>query len=102
MSSKLPMLTLNGLVMNVFDTAEKLDQATGEVKFPAASRVQIQAETPLENGQTKLALQTLKVQNPDAYRKLQGKFIRVPVGAMADGRNVIFFALKSAEPVATS
>lgn len=87
------MLTLNGTVMNVFDTPPSVDKKTGEVR-PASSRVQIQAENTLQNGQNRLELVTLRVDTPDAFRALLGRPVRVPVGAFVVGTNVQFYALK--------
>lgn len=90
------MLTLNGVVLNVFDTPATTDRKTGEIR-PAASRVQIQAENMLENGQKRVELVTLKVSDASPYRKLAGRSVRVPVGAMVNGGTVMFYALKGAE-----
>lgn len=90
------MLTLNGVVLNVFDTAASTDKKTGEIR-PAATRVQIQAENMLENGQKRVELVTLKVTDGEPYRKLSGRTVRVPVGAMANGGTVMFYALKGQE-----
>jgi hypothetical protein len=86
------MLTLNGLVLNVFDTPEKVDKKTGET-YAAATRVQVQAENILENGQKRIELVTLKVQKGEAYKALIGKPVRVPVGAFASGGAVVYYAL---------
>ena len=43
------MLTLNGIVQNVFRMEASTDKKTGEVR-PAADRVQIMAENTLQNG----------------------------------------------------
>lgn len=86
------MLTLNGLVLNVFDTPEKVDKKTAEV-YPASTRVQIQAENTLQNGQKRVELVTLKVQAGDAYHKLVGRPVRVPVGVFVSGGTAIFYAL---------
>ena len=87
------MLTLNGTVLNVFDTAASTDKKTGEVR-PAATRAQMQAENTLENGQKRFEMVTLKVADGDVYRKLQGQPVRVPVGAFASGGAIVFYALK--------
>lgn len=87
------MLTLNGIVLNVFDTPESTDRKTGEIR-PAATRVQIQAENILPNGQKRVELVTLKVDKGEAYKKLLGQPVRVPVGAFASGSSVLFYALK--------
>jgi hypothetical protein len=93
------MLTLNGTVQNVFTKPESTDGKTGEVR-PASDHVQILAENVLESGEKRLEMVTLKVRSGDAYRKLQGLFVRVPVGAFARGNEIVYYALKNeTEPV---
>lgn len=87
------MLTLNGQVMNVFNTPESKDPKTGEIR-PPADRVQIHAENTLENGEKRFELVTLKVASGDFYRKIVGKHVRVPVGAFVSGKSIIYYALK--------
>ena len=91
------MLTLNGIVANVFDMPESTDKKTGEIR-PAATRVQIHAENTLQNGQKRIELVTLKVDKGEAYRKLVGKPVRVPVGVFASGGVTMFYALKIDQP----
>ena len=86
------MLTLNGVVQNVFDTPESTDRKTGEVR-PAATRIQIMAENVLQNGQKRMDLVTLKVKDGKPYAALVGKPVRVPVGAFVSGAAVQFYAL---------
>lgn len=93
------MLLLNGTVANVFDTPASTDKKTGEIR-PASTRVQIQAENTLENGQKRIELVTLKVDQAEPYRKLVGKVVRVPVGAFAANGGVMFYALKGQQPAA--
>jgi hypothetical protein len=88
------MLTLNGIVQNVFRKAESKDRETGEIR-PASDQVQILAENVLENGEKRLEMVTLKVQSGDAYRKLVGRFVRVPVGAFIANGSLLFYALKT-------
>ena len=87
------MLTLNGTVLNVFDTPASTDKKTGEIR-PASSRVQIQAENTLENGQKRFDMVTLKVQDSEVYKKLTGKPVRVPVGAFVANGAILYYALK--------
>ena len=86
------MLTLNGMVLNVFDTPASTDKKTGEVR-PASTRVQIQAENTLENGQKRFDMVTLKVQDGETYKKLVGKPVRVPVGAFIANGAIMYYAL---------
>jgi hypothetical protein len=90
------MLTLNGTVMNVFDSPESTDKKTGEIR-PAATRVQLHAENTLPNGQKRLELVTLKVLKGEAYRQLIGRLVRVPVGAFVSGSTIQYYALKTDE-----
>ena len=87
------MLTLNGTVLNIFDTSEKTDKKTGEI-YPASTRVQIQAENCLENGQKRVELVTLKVFDATPYQTLIGHPVRVPVGAFAQNGSIVYYALK--------
>lgn len=87
------MLTLNGIVLNVFDTPESTDRKTGDIR-PAATRVQVQAENTLENGQKRFDMVTLKVSNGEAYKKLVGKAVQVPVGAFVANGAILYYALK--------
>ena len=88
----MPMLTLNGVVQNVLDVPARTDKKTGEI-FPAKSQVQIMAENVLQNGQKRLDLVTLTTEYPDAFRKLLGRPVSIPVGVFATGQ-ISFYALK--------
>lgn len=86
------MLTLNGMVLNVFDSPASTDRKTGEVR-PASTRVQVQAENTLENGQKRFDMVTLKVKDGEVYKKLVGKPVRVPVGAFVANGSILYYAL---------
>jgi hypothetical protein len=88
------MLTLNGTVQNVFAKPETKDRETGEVR-PATVNAQILAENILENGERRLEMVTLKVHAGEAFRKLIGKAVRVPVGAFVAGGEIRYYALKN-------
>jgi hypothetical protein len=90
------MLTLNGLVQNVFSKPESKNKETGEIR-PATENVQILAENFLPSGEKRLEMVTLKVPAGDVYRKLIGKMVRIPVGAFVTGTTILYYALK-AEP----
>lgn len=89
------MLTLNGTVANVLDVPARTDKKSGEV-FAAKSQVQIMAENTLQNGQKRFELVTLTTEHPEAFRKLVGHPVSVPVGVFAAG-SVTFYALKGQE-----
>jgi hypothetical protein len=88
------MLTLNGTVQNVFTKPQSTDKETGEVR-PATEQAQILAENFLESGEKRLEMVTLKVFAGDAYRKLVGKFVRIPVGAFVAQGQIKYYALKN-------
>ena len=54
------MLTLNGLVQNVYTQPASTDRETGEVR-PESLRAQILCENIMESGEKKLEMVTLKV-----------------------------------------
>jgi len=88
------MLTLNGVVQNVFAKAASTDKATGEIR-PASTHAQILAENILESGEKRLEMVTLKVHAADAFRKLVGQHVRVPVGAFVSGSSIQYYSLKN-------
>lgn len=88
------MLTLNGIVQNVFTKPESKDKATGEIR-PATDNAQILAENFLESGEKRLEMVTLKVHAGESFRKLVGKHVRVPVGAFVAGGEIRYYALKN-------
>lgn len=90
------MLTLNGIVLNVYDMPSRTDKKTGEV-IPATTRIQLQAENTLQNGQKRIEMHDLKVTNGDPFRKLLNRPVRVPVGAFPVGNSVQFYALNGGD-----
>lgn len=90
------MLTLNGTVQNVFRKVAGVNKSTGEI-IPASDHVQIMAENTLQSGEVRMELVTLKVEHADAYKRLLGRSVRVPVGAFVSGTAVQFYALKGQE-----
>lgn len=86
------MLTLNGIVLNVYDTPQSTDKKTGEIR-PPVTRVQIQAENTMENGQKRIEMISLKVTNGEPFRKLLSRPVRIPVGIFASGGQLIYYAL---------
>ena len=92
------MLTLNGVVQNVYTQPESKDRESGEIR-PASLRAQILCENTTQDGEKRLEMVTLKV-HTDAFRKLVGQKVRVPVGAFAANGAIMFYALKNeAQPI---
>ncbi len=88
------MLTLNGIVQNVFSKPPSTDKATGEIR-PATTHAQILAENFLESGEKRLEMVTLKVHAAESFRKLIGQSVRVPVGAFVSGSSIQYYSLKN-------
>jgi hypothetical protein len=88
------MLTLNGIVQNVFDKPESKDKETGEIR-PATTNAQILAENILESGEKRLEMVTLKVHAGEAFRKLIGQAVRVPVGSFVAAGKIQYYSLKN-------
>lgn len=91
------MLLLNGQIINVFDTPETTDRKSGEIR-ESKFRIQIMAENELQNGQKRVDLVNLTVDDPKLYKSLQGQNVRVPVGVFVSGTAVQFYALKGCKP----
>lgn len=93
------MLTLNGIIQNVYSKPSSTNKETGELR-PATDHAQILAENILENGEKRLEMVTLKLHSPEAFRKLVGQRVSVPVGAFPSGSNIQYYSLKT-EPTPT-
>lgn len=89
------MLTLTGQVVNVFVTPQGTNKDTGEI-YGGLHRVQIMAENVLKNGSKRVELIDLTVDDPAPFQRLQGRQVRVPVGAFASGGSIRYFHLKAA------
>ena len=96
------MLTLQGQVVNVFQTPEGVNKETGET-YGGLWKVQVMAENILKNGQKRTELVDLTVDDPAPFQKAQGRSVSVPVGAFVAGNSIRFFHLRrAAEPLAVS
>ena len=93
------MLTLNGKILNAFDTPERVDKKSGEIR-EAKYRIQIIAQVPVKDfpGQIKLDIVNLSVDDHTLYAKLVGQTVRVAVGAFVNEKVIQFYALKGAVP----
>jgi len=92
------MFTVMGKVVHVFDQPGRVDKETGE-KLPDSVRLQMMGQMPVPNGETRLDLITVKVEDKNTYEKLKGKDIRLPVGAFAPSKGqIIYFVPKGSAP----
>lgn len=88
----MPSLLLKGTVANVLHVPARTDKNTGEI-YPAKDQVQIMSENVLQNGEKRLELVTLSTDHPDAYKKLLGRPVSIPVGVIG---SVQLYAIKGA------
>lgn len=91
------MLLLVGQVMNVFESPKGTNKETGEA-FGGQPRVQIMAENELQNGEKRLDLVNLTVEDEKLYKGLTGQRVAVPVGAYISKGIVAFYVLKGVKP----
>ena len=96
----LPMLTLNGLLMNTFMGNAYTDKETGEIT-PASLKAQMLCDVPQKSGGIKKELVTMSVKSESdrqLYETLTGQYIRVGVGVIPQGRNLNFWILPNSKP----
>ncbi len=91
------MLNLTGTIINVF-TQQGGTNKKGET-FEDRDKIQILGALDLPNGEVKNELITLTVGDYRDFKDLLNQKISIAVGAMASGRNVIFYVAKGAQPV---
>ena len=109
-SSRLSMRrrgTSNGDAYPQWLGAERL-HATGKHRpgnrrgGPESLRAQILCENIMESGEKKLEMVTLKV-HTEAFKKLVGQKVRIPVGAFVAKGAIMFYALRNeAQPISAS
>lgn len=87
------MLTLNGTVANVYVSPKGINKTTGEA-FGGQDRVQITCENVLQNGEKRIELVDLTIDEAGPYREAIGKPVRVPVGVYVNAGKPAFYALK--------
>ena len=87
MSQSIPMLTLNGTVINSF-TAPKGTNQDGQ-EYGGDVRVQLMCDNPLRNGQIRKDVVTLK-----AFKEYgEGETVSIPVGVYVDKGQAKFYAV---------
>ena len=91
------MINLQGTLINAF----RVDGGKGKdgKEYEARDKVQILGSLELPNGETKHELIDLTVDDASIYQPLKNKAISISCGAMAMGRNVVFYVRKGAKPV---
>ena len=92
------MIKLEGIVLNVFTQQGTQNKKTGD-QYEDRDKVQILGAMDLPNGDVKNELFTLSVENYRDFKDFLNRKISIAVGAMASGRNVIFYVAKGAKPI---
>lgn len=87
------MFTLCGQVLNVFVQPGGVSKKTGE-EYESRDKVQLLGELPLQDGQKRMELVTLTVDDARPFEVVKGKRVRVPVGFFASGKDVQFYIPK--------
>lgn len=87
------MLTLNGQVANIYESVKGVNKTTGEV-FGGQHRIQIMCENTLQNGEKRIELVDLTIDDVTPYRDAIGKPVSVPVGVYINSGKPAFYALK--------
>lgn len=92
------MLVLQGTVVNVLRHAQRTGR-DGKT-YEAYDQVQIMVEEPLQDGQKRVGVQTLITDKPEAFERLTGRPVTVPVGVYVRNGSPAFFMQKGASPEA--
>lgn len=91
----LPMLIMNGRVVNVFKAPDFTDKETGETK-PGAHKVQLLVNMIQRNSEIKVEMVNLSTDMPDWFTTRSGQMVQVPVGAFPNGKDIVFYVNKAA------
>ena len=91
------MINLQGTLINAF----RVDGGKGKdgKEYEARDKVQILGSLELPNGEIKHELVDLTVEDSRLFEPFKNQVISISCGAMAVGRNVIFYVRKGAKPV---
>ncbi len=91
----LPMLIMNGRVVNVFKAPDFTDKESGEVK-PGAHKVQLLVNMIQRNSEIKVDMVNLSTDMPDWFTARSGQMVQVPVGVFPNGKDIVFYVNKAA------
>jgi hypothetical protein len=91
------MLQITGKVINVFTQDGGKDKDGKD--FDERHKVQLMGQVALPNGDVKMDLMSLTVQDLNEWSGLQGKDISIDIGAFAPAKgNIIYFVSKGSKP----
>lgn len=90
------MLTLNGRIINVYQTPG--GSTKDGKRFESQDRVQFQCENLLQNGQVRIELIDLNISRPEPFKALLNKPVSIPVGVFVSSGRIVYFAHPAAQP----
>lgn len=91
------MLQISGKVINVF--TQQGGEGKDGTKYEARHKVQLMGEVALPNGDVKMDLMDLTVQDLSDWNDKQGEEISISIGAFAPSKgNIIYFVSKGSKP----
>lgn len=93
------MLTLNGTVANIYEAPRGVNKETGEA-YGGQHHIQVMCENTLKNGEKRIELVDLIVDDVTPYLESIGKPVRVPVGVYVASGRPAFYVLKKQQPTA--
>lgn len=93
------MLTLNGQVANLYESPRGVNKTTGEA-YGGQNRLQLICENVLQNGEKKIELVDLVIDDVTPFRAAFGQVVSVPVGVYINAGKPAFYALKNQGQVA--
>jgi hypothetical protein len=82
-------LQMTGTLLNVLTTTARTDKDGKPI--PARHQIQLQVESPLENGDRRIDLQTLTVGDRSQFDARVGQPVTIPVGVFVSGGKLQFF-----------
>ena len=91
------MLEMVGTLENTFTAPTGVNKKTGE-EYGGQHRIQLMAETIMQNGEKRLEMVTLTVENLQPYRDYLKQSIRLPVGCFARNNGISFYVPKGSIP----
>lgn len=87
------MLTLNGKLVNVYETPKGVNRETGE-HYGGGHKLQLLCQNTLKNSETKIELVDLLIDDVAPFRDGIGRNVAIPVGVFVSGGKPAFYALK--------
>lgn len=93
------MLLLEGKLQNTYTAPVGVNKKTGE-EYGGQYRIQLLCELKLQNGDRKLEIVSLSVDDLQPYLTLADETIRVPVGVFSSGKGFSYYVPKGSMPEA--